>query len=130
MLPQGTLLHSYVQGQVGEQQVEVPMVVVLAQEVEVVLVEVEEEVVPTTSQIPVHLHLALRESYALVCTLLLPLDLLSHLLEQDPTNTCHLFSPLPFYPPHRVSQTHGEPDHKPIIPLRLRKVNLMPAYLV
>lgn len=106
------------------------MAVVLAQEVEVVLGEVEEEVVLTTSQIPAHLHLAILESFAQVCTLLLPLDLLSLLLEQVPTNTYHLFSPLPSYPPLRVSQILGEPDHSPTTPLRLRKRNLMPAYLV
>lgn len=114
----------------GEQQVGVPTAVVPAQEAEVVLEEVGEEVVLTTSQIPARLHPAILESFAQVCTLLLPLDLLSHLLEQGPTNTCHLFSPLPSYPPLRVSQIAGGPDHSPTTHLRLRKLNLMPAYLV
>lgn len=126
MRAQGILLLSYVQEQVGEQQVGVAMELVPAQEGEIV----EEVVVLTTSQIPVHLHLATLESFVQDCTLLLPRDLLSHLLGQDPTNTCLLFSLLPSYLPHKVFQTLEELDHNHTILLPLRKQSLIPAYLV
>lgn len=84
----------------------------------------------TTSLIPAHLHLVTLESFAQVCILQLLHDLLSHLLEQVPTNTYHLFSHLPSYPPHKATQTPEDLDHNRTIPLHLPKPSLIQACLV
>lgn len=111
----------------GEQPVEAAMEEVPVQEVEIMWLE-EEGL--TTSLIPAHLHLVTLESFAQVCILLLLHDLLSHLLEQVPTNTYHLFSHLPSYPPHKATQTPEDLDHNRTIPLHLPKPSLIQACLV
>lgn len=129
MVHQDTLLPFLGQEQVVEQLVVV--VVEAAQELEPVAVwEVEEVVDLTTSLIQVHLHLVIRESSALVCILLHLPDLLSHLLEQDPTNIYLLFSRLHFFLLHKGTQTPEDLDHNPITPLLLLKQSLITAYLV
>lgn len=108
----------------GVQLVEALMEEVLVQEVEIMWL-VEEGL--TTSLIPAHLHLATLELFALVYILLLLHDLFSHLLEQDPTNTYHLFSLLLSYPLHKATQTPEDLDHNRTIPLHLPKPSLIQA---
>lgn len=127
MLPQDTLLHFYVQGEVGEQLVEAAMEEVPVQEVEIVW-QAEERL--TTSLIPAHLLLATLESFAQVCILLLLHGPLSHLLEQDPTNTYLPFSLLLSYPLHKATQIPEDLDHNRTIHLHLLKPSRIQACLV
>lgn len=106
-------------------------VVEAVQELEATVVwEVEEVVDLTTCLIPVLLHLAIRELSALVYILQHLHDLLSHLLEQDPTNICPLFSHLRFCLLHKGTQTQEDLDLNLTTPLLLPKQSLITAYLV
>lgn len=107
------------------------VVVEAVQELEATAVwEVEEVVDLTTCLIPVLLHLAIQESFALVYILQHLHDLLSHLLEQDPTNICPLFSHLHFCLLHKATQTQEDLDHNLTTLLLLPKQRLITAYLV
>lgn len=126
---QDTLLPFLGQEQVGGQLVVV--VVEAVQELEAAVAwEVEEVVDLTTSLIQAHLRLAILESSALVCILLHLHDLLSHLLEQDPTNISLLFSRPPFCLLHKGTLTQEDLDLNPTTPLLLPKQSLITACLV
>lgn len=113
------------------EQLVVVVVVEAVQELEAVVAwEVEEVVDLTTSLIQAHLLLAILESSALVCILLHLHDLLSRLLEQDPTNISLLFSRLHFCLLHKGTQTQEDLDHNPTTLLLLPKQSLITACLV